>query len=425
MATFRFIHTADVHIDSPMMGLSQHAGEVVARIRSATREAFNALIDKAIDENVAFVVIAGDLYDGDWRDVRTGLYFSAQMGRLADAGIRCYIAYGNHDAESQITNRLNLPPTVFMFSPRKPGTFTIKELGVALHGQSFATRAVTDDLAAGYPDPVAGAFNIGVLHTALTGFEGHANYAPCTLEELRAKGYQYWALGHIHRGQVLNERPHVVFPGNLQGRSIRETGPKGAHLVTVEDGEITEFATFHCDVVRWARVQVDVAERESAGDVIERLREAIERAVENEAEGRLLACRVEITGATPLHEALVASQDHLLDEAQSAALGLGPERAWVERVVVSTEAESQAASAADGGSLADVQGWLKEGWKDAELVERMDRDLTDFCNKLPAEVRSATDDPLLRALVDKDHAAVLRGAYPYLMGKLKAQETPS
>lgn len=425
MAAFRFIHTADIHIDSPMVGLPQHAGETVARIRSATREAFNALIDTAIAERVAFVVIAGDLYDGDWRDVRTGLYFSAQMGRLADADIRCFIAYGNHDAESKITNPLNLPRNVSVFPSGKPATFTIEELGVALHGQSFAKRDVTDDLAAGYPDPVAGAFNIGVLHTALTGLPGHAKYAPCTLEELQAKGYQYWALGHIHRGQVLNERPHVVFPGNLQGRSIKETGAKGAHLVTVEDGEITEFSTFHCDVVRWARVQVDVAECERDVDVIERMREAIERAVEREAEGRLLACRVELTGVTLLHEALAASEEHLLAEAQSAALGLGQEQAWVERVVVATEAESQAVSAADHGSLADLQGWLKEGWQDAELVERIDRELTDFCNKLPADVRSATDDPLLRALIDKDHATVLRGTYPYLMGKLKAQETSS
>ena len=425
MAMFRFIHTADVHIDSPMVGLSQHAGETVARIRSATREAFSALIDKAIAESVAFVVIAGDLYDGGWRDVRTGLYFSAQMGRLADAGIRCFIAYGNHDAESQITNRLNLPPTVSVFSSRKPATFSIEELGVALHGQSFATRDITADLAAGYPNPVAGAFNIGVLHTALTGLPGHANYAPCTLEELRAKGYQYWALGHIHHGQVLNERPHVVFPGNLQGRSIKETGPKGAHLVIVKDGEITEFSTFHCDVVRWSRVSVDVADCERDTEVVGRMREAIERAVESEADGRLLACRIELSGATPLHDGLMADQDQLLAEAQSAALGLGAERAWVEHVVVASQPETQSDGADDSGSLTDLQAWLAEGWQDGELTQRIDRELADFCSKLPSEVRSSTDDPLLKALITKDHAAVLRGAYPYLAGKLKAKARAS
>lgn len=421
MATFRFIHTADVHIDSPMLGLSQHAGETVDRIRSATREAFSTLIDKGIAEGVAFVVIAGDLYDGGWRDVRTGLYFAAQMGRLADAGIRCFIAYGNHDAESQITNRLNLPAMVSVFATRKPSTFRIEELNVALHGQSFVTRDVTADLAAGYPDPVAGAFNIGVLHTALTGLPGHANYAPCTLEELRAKGYQYWALGHIHHGQVLNERPHVVFPGNLQGRSIKETGPKGAHLVVVEDGEITEFSTFHCDVVRWSRVSVDVGGCERDTDVVGRMREAIERAVESEADGRLLACRIELSGATPLHDGLMADQDQLLAEAQSTALGLGAERAWVERVIVATRPKTQSDGADDSSSLADLQAWLAEGWQDGELAQRIDRELADFCSKLPSEVRSTTDDPLLKALIAKDHRTVLHGAYPYLAGKLKAK----
>lgn len=425
MATFRFIHTADVHIDSPMLGLSQHAGETVDRIRSATREAFSALIDKAIAEGVAFVVIAGDLYDGGWRDVRTGLYFAAQMGRLADAGIRCFIAYGNHDAESQITNRLNLPATVGVFATRKPTTFRIEELNVALHGQSFITRDVTADLAAGYPDPVPGDFNIGVLHTALTGLPGHANYAPCTLEELRAKGYQYWALGHIHHGQVLNERPHVVFPGNLQGRSIKETGPKGAHLVTVEDGEITDFSAFHCDVVRWARVQVDVVDCKRDTEVVGRMREAIERAAESEADGCLLACRIELSGATPLHDGLMADQDQLLAEAQSAALGLGAERAWVERVVVATQPETQSDDADDRGSLADLHEWLADGWQDGELAQRIDRELADFCSKLSSEIRSTTDDPLLKALIAKDHAMVLRGAYPYLAGKLKTKGSAS
>lgn len=421
MATFRFIHTADIHIDSPMLGLSRHAGETVDRIRSATREAFSALIDKAIAEDVAFVVIAGDLYDGGWRDVRTGLYFSAQMGRLANAGIRCFITYGNHDAESQITNRLNLPATVSVFATSKPSTYRIEELNVALHGQSFFTRDITADLAAEYPDPVAGAFNVGVLHTALTGLPGHANYAPCTLEELRAKGYQYWALGHIHHGQVLSERPHVVFPGNLQGRSIKETGPKGAHLVIVEDGEITGFSTFYCDVMRWARVQVDVADCERDAEVVGLMREAIERAVESEADGRLLACRIELSGATPLHDGLMADQDQLLAEAQSAALGLGTERAWVERVVVATKPEEQSDGGDDSGSLTDLQAWLADGWQDEELTQRIDRELADFCSKLPSEVRSSTEDALLKALITKDHAAVLRGAYPYLAGKLNAK----
>ena len=135
------------------------------------------------------------------------------MGRLNNAGIPVYLLQGNHDAESQITRRLELPENVHLFSSRKPQTFEPDELSVALHGQSFRQRNVTENLALVYPDPVSGAFNIGVLHTGLGGMGGHENYAPCLLGDLVNKGYDYWALGHVHQAEVLHKQPHIVFPG--------------------------------------------------------------------------------------------------------------------------------------------------------------------------------------------------------------------
>ena len=140
MRSFRFVHAADIHLDSPLKGLSGHEGKVADRIRTATREAFDNLIGHTIDEEADFIIIAGDLYDGEWRDYHTGLFFARQMGRLAKAGIPAYVLYGNHDAESQITRRLELPDNVSAFSARKPETFTLKELRVAIHGQSFGQR---------------------------------------------------------------------------------------------------------------------------------------------------------------------------------------------------------------------------------------------------------------------------------------------
>ncbi|TFH42733.1 MAG: DNA repair exonuclease, partial [Lysobacterales bacterium] len=202
MAAFRFLHAADIHLDSPLKGLAGHEGRAAERIRTATREAFDQLVGFAIEEQVAFLVVAGDLYDGDWRDYKTGLFFAAQMGRLNKAGIPVYLLYGNHDAESQITRRLVLPENVNVFGSRKPVTFKLDELNVALHGQSFRERDVSDNLALTYPEPIGGAFNIGVLHTGLGGMGGHANYAPCSLGDLVSKGYDYWALGHVHHGEV-------------------------------------------------------------------------------------------------------------------------------------------------------------------------------------------------------------------------------
>ena len=418
MTSFRFIHTADVHIDSPLIGLTRHEGAVAERIRSATREAFDNLIGQAIDEQVAFVVIAGDLYDGDWRDCHTGLFFSLQMGRLAKAGIQAFVLYGNHDAESQITRRLSLPDNANAFSARKAETFVVDELKVALHGQSFRQRDVTDNLVPGYPDPVPGMFNIGVLHTALGGTAGHENYAPCNLNELIAKGYDYWALGHVHNGQLLHEHPHIVFPGNLQGRHIRETGPKGAHLVTVEDGQITEFTTLHSDVVRWARLLVAVDGCTRPSEVSDRVRESIEQAVAAEADGRLLACRIELTGESRIHGELLASTDYLMAEAQAVALSLGDDGAWIERLVVSTQPKRDPAICAQQDALGELRNMLAEAGKDEELLQQLAFDIGEFSRRLPADLRTGAEDAALKAAIDGDYAGLIGHVQDYLSARL-------
>ena len=418
MTSFRFIHTADIHIDSPLIGLTRHEGSAAERIRSATREAFDNLIGQAIDEQVAFVVIAGDLYDGDWRDFHTGLFFSLQMGRLAKAGIRAFILYGNHDAESQITKRLSLPDNVNAFSSRKAETFVLDEFKVALHGQSFRQRDVSDNLVPGYPDPVPGMFNIGVLHTALGGTTGHENYAPCSLEELIAKGYDYWALGHVHNGQILHEHPHVVFPGNLQGRHIREDGPKGAHLVTVEDGQIVDFATLHSDVVRWARLPVAVDGCNRPAEVSDRIHQAIEQAIDTVTDGRLLACRIELTGKSRIHGELLASSDHLMAEAQAAALSFGDDGAWIERLVFSTQPELDLTISAQQDALGELRNMLAEAGKDEELLQQFSTDIGEFSRRLPADLRTSVEDAALKAAIDGNYSGVIDQVQDYLSARL-------
>jgi len=184
------------------------------------------------------VLLAGDLYDGDWKDYNTGLYFLGCMRRLRESGIRAFIITGNHDAASQITKQLRLPDNVTMFSTRKPESVVLDEWNVAIHGQGFATRAVMEDISQTYPHGIPQLFNIGMLHTCLNGKPGHDPYAPCTVDGLRSKGYQYWALGHVHTREEVSQQPWIVFPGNTQGRHIRETGPKGCTLVTVDNLEV-------------------------------------------------------------------------------------------------------------------------------------------------------------------------------------------
>lgn len=421
MASFRFLHAADIHLDSPLQGLAGQEGTVAERIRRATREALELLVGFAIDEHVAFLVIAGDVYDGDWRDYRTGLFFAAQMGRLNEAGIPVFLLHGNHDAESQITRRLSLPGNVRVFGTRAPETFLLEEPRVALHGQGFRHRDTHENLVPGYPEPVACDLNIGVLHTGLGGMGGHENYAPCALPDLLAKGYDYWALGHVHQFQVLHEHPHVVFPGNLQGRHIRETGPKGAALVTVEHGRVTEVQPTPMDVVRWSLVPVAVGGSSDLSGVLKRLQDALEGALGREADGRLLACRLELRGATSLHRQLVAAEDHLLAEARSIALGLGIDAAWVERVVVATRSPEDTGHAVRGDALDELQRMLEQAASDPGLLERLAEDPGQMLQRLPHAVRAGLEsDSILRLAADGEQEAVIAAVLPYLFARLTA-----
>lgn len=203
----KFLHAADLHLDSPLGGLERYEGAPVDLIRGATRRALENLVELAIQEQVDFVVIAGDLYDGDWRDFNTGMFFGRQMNKLRDAGICLYLIAGNHDAASNMTRKLRLPTNPdgqsVMLSCDQPQTRRLDNIGVAIHGRSFAIQAETRNMVPDYPMAIGHWFNIGLLHTSLSGCEEHDTYAPCTPADLRSKGYDYWALGHIHKRSLI------------------------------------------------------------------------------------------------------------------------------------------------------------------------------------------------------------------------------
>ena len=331
-----FLHTADIHLDSPLRGLEAHEDAPVEEIQGATRRAFDNLVDLAIEEEVDFVLIAGDLFDGDWKDYNTGLYFAGRMGRLAKAGIKVFIVSGNHDAASQITKAMPLPENVTLFPHKNPHSVKLNDLGIIIHGQSYSSRAVTGNLASQYPQHDPNYFNIGLLHTSLTGREGHENYAPCTLDDLVSKGYDYWALGHIHKREVVSQEPLMVFPGNIQGRHIKETRAKGVTLVTVEDGQVVEIQERELDVLRWAICKVDVAGCESREAVYEQVRSAMEKE-HGLAEGKTLAVRLHLEGRCPLHHELHARSDQWTEEFRGIAAELGD--VWLEEVKFRTTRE--------------------------------------------------------------------------------------
>ena len=333
---FRFIHAADPHLDSPLRGLEAHDGAPVQLLRGATRRAFENLVTLAIDEKIDFLLIAGDLYDGDWKDYNTGLFFRSQMVRLHHSGIPVYLIAGNHDAASVISRKLTLTENVRVFSTRTAETMEVPGLPAVIHGRGFPHRAVPENLALDYPAAVSGKFNIGLLHTSLNGRPGHDTYAPCSVQDLQAKGYAYWALGHIHQPEVISKKPWIVFAGNCQGRHARETGPRGCYLVTVNDHLDVESADWrNLDVVRWEVVEVDLTDMEEEPEVLRRIRDALTRAVEN-AEGRLLATRILLTGASPLHGTLVRDINRIRAETEAIAQDFGGDAIWIERIKVAT-----------------------------------------------------------------------------------------
>ncbi|MHB8809949.1 MAG: metallophosphoesterase family protein [Desulfobulbaceae bacterium] len=383
----RFLHTADIHLDSPLQGLEVHEDAPVDAIRGATRRAFDNLIDLAIAEKVDFVLITGDLYDGDWKDYNTGLFFAGRMGRLQRAGIRVFIVSGNHDAASQITRVMPLPANVTLFSSRKPQSVQLDDLGVIIHGQSYSSRAVTENLAAQYPHRTANSFNIGMLHTSLTGREGHADYAPCTVDELKAKGYDYWALGHVHKREEVARDPWIIFPGNIQGRHIRETGVKGATLVTVEDGHIVEVEERELDVLRWAVCQVDLSECETRESVYEQVQAAMEKE-QGLAAGKTLALRLRLEGTSPLHAELHARAMHWGEEFRGIAASFGD--VWLEKTQFRTSRKTSLAEA--NGENTPLSGLL-HALADLEFGENalatLVPDLANLQTKLPAELFDA------------------------------------
>jgi hypothetical protein len=336
MSEFRFLHAADIHLDSPMRGLEVDPDAPAQLLREASRSAFRNLIDLAIEEQVAFMLIAGDLYDGDWEDWRTGLFFTEQVAKLAEAGIPMVMVAGNHDAASLITRRLRLPNGITRLPHDQCGQVLLDEYGVAIHGQSFATRAVTEDLSWNYPQAVPGLFNIGLLHTSLTGRFGHDNYAPTTVEALVAKGYDYWALGHVHAREVVHENPWVVFSGNLQGRQIRESGAKGASLVIVRDGHVARVEHRPLDVLRWCPVPVSVAGERNLDGAMVRIGRALSEAI-GAAAGRPIAARVTLTGATPLHGQLLGQSERIRQGVIAEGRQQQGDMVWIESVAIDTQ----------------------------------------------------------------------------------------
>jgi DNA repair protein SbcD/Mre11 len=390
---FKFIHAADLHLDSPLLGLERYAGAPVAAIRSATRRALENLVRLAIEQRVDFVLIAGDVYDGDWKDHHTGLFFVNQMSRLRSAGIPVVMIAGNHDAANRMTRTLQLPDNVECLPADRAATASnpkLATLGVAIHGRSFAEPAELENMVPSFPEATSGAFNIGLLHSSLIGTTGHDPYAPCSLDDLKSKNYQYWALGHIHNREIVCEDPWVVYSGNIQGRHVREVSAKGCYVVSVNDQGWASLKFNPVDVLRWTVCRLNTNQLQKEHDLLSLFREALIAERQQHA-GYPLAVRIEVGGVCYFHDALRADPERWTNEFRAAAMEIAADDVWVEKVKFHTQSAATRVALGDG-PVDDILAYVKQLRENLpEMLAVLD-DLSDLKRKLPHEVIAEVGD---------------------------------
>ena len=344
---FRFIHAADVHLDSPLRSLALRDPDLAELIGNATRRAFVRIIDLCLDEQVDALLLAGDLYDGDQTSMKTARFLSEQIRRLHEAGIHVFVIRGNHDALSRITKELTFPDSVKVFGGRAEAIVVDRSNGdfpVAIHGLSFAQPHAPESLIGKYKLPIEGAVNIGLLHTSLAGAPGHDLYAPCSLADLQATGFRYWALGHVHKRSVVEGKCAIVMPGMPQGRDINEAGAKSVTLVTVADDRSIRIEERVTSIAQFERVSIDATRIDDWRDLVGALGRVIERARDG-LESEHLVARVHLTGATPLAWRIRRDLDLLKTEVDDRASMIGA--CWVERLEVDCKAPGAAAASRD------------------------------------------------------------------------------
>ncbi|WP_256367741.1 DNA repair exonuclease [Ruegeria sp. HKCCD6157] len=386
MLAFRFVHTADIHLDSPLKSLAMRDEALAEVVGNATRTTFRRMVDLCVSEDVQALLIAGDLYDGNQTSMKTARFLTLEMERLDAAGIPVFIIRGNHDAASKITRELVLPENVTVF----PGKAQVVETdwndhSVAVHGVSFRDPHAPDTLLNRFGPPVMGAFNIGMLHTSLGGAQGHDPYAPCTLAELQATGFDYWALGHIHRRTIHTGTTTVVMPGIPQGRDIGEAGNKSVSLVSVADDGLIAVEERHLAMAQFERLSVECHLLSDWPDLIQALKHALHTARRDHA-GEHLIVRPVLTGETPLAWRAGRDLDLLHAEAQNVAEQIGT--LWIDKIELALSAVSNASTGGAVEELAQIIAQRSLPPNDPAVLEDVER----LLKYLPRELRGLLGD---------------------------------
>ena len=388
---FKFIHAADIHLDSPLWGLERYEGAPVEEIRGATRRSLENLVSLAIGERVDFVLIAGDLYDGEWKDYNTALFLAKEFARLREEGIKVFAVTGNHDAASQITRSLRVPDNVTLFPVKKPETIHLDSLGVAIHGRSFAQRIVTDDLSATYPTRCPAISTSEFCTQPLPDVKGMRRMRPAVSKHWSRETTTIGRSVMSTRGRCSAKTPGSVFPGNTQGRHIRERGPKGCTLVTVEDDRSVTVEHRDLHVLEWALCHVDAEGAGSPEEIVERTRGLIEQE-SAKCDARLLAVRLCIMGPCRAYDELSAKPGKWINEIRSSITDASAGTVWLRKVEFRTRTQvvlEEALKRTD--ALGDLLRFIDGLDATDEVLAPLRDEMHAFRAKLPAEIFQGPD----------------------------------
>jgi len=289
MKKISFIHAADLHLDSPMVGLKHLPPNIFTRVKESTFTALKKVTEAAIDHQVDFVILAGDLFDGEDRSLRAQSRFRTEMLKLAEEEIPVYVIHGNHDHLNGTWVHLDLPSNVHVFNSEvETKVLHTKNGEIAnLYGFSYPTRHVYDRKIDDYIKKDGADFHIGILHGNVSAGVEHDNYAPFSISDLHQKDFDYWALGHIHKRAVLSETPPIIYPGNIQGRNKKETGVKGIYHITLTDLD-KEMNFLETSDIIWEEMVIDAASAKNFLEVLHLCQTTI-NSVRREQKGTLLS----------------------------------------------------------------------------------------------------------------------------------------
>ncbi len=370
MAEFRFIHCSDLHIDSPFKGLTTQAPSLASDLRESTFKAFQNIARLALQEKVDAVLIAGDVFDGADRSLQAQLKFRRILKELSDRDIKSFIVHGNHDPLNSWAHTLEWPEHVTIFPGNKVQHFPVIKDGkniAWIYGISYPEKEVTENLTLKFKKNEEEGFSIGLLHTNVGQQPGHDNYAPCSINDLVSRNFDYWALGHIHEFKILRENnPAIVYSGNTQARHLNETGQKGCCLVTLNKDCPPDIRFIATDVVSYRSATVDLKDAENINDVLRNIQAQCEELAKESIPREGVVARLTLTGRTPVHKELQSAgvMNALTEEIQTFFEGHSP---WL-----SVELSPQTSGTYDIESLKDGKDFIA--------------DLVNLCDETEKEV---------------------------------------